>query len=46
MDNKPGLIQSTQLNNNINGLIFPSNYNLLIPNNLQIPPELEIQKNT
>ena len=45
MDNKPN-ITSPPINNNINGLIYPNNYNLLIQNHLQIPQELELQKNT
>ena len=46
MDNKAGLITNTQINNNINKLIYPNNYNLLLQNNIQIPQELDIQKNT
>ena len=44
MDNKPNL-SNPPVNNNINGLIYPNNYNLLIQNHLQIPKELELQKN-
>ena len=46
MDNKGGLILNPQINNNINGIIYPNNYNLLIQNHLQIHPELDFQKNS
>ena len=46
MDNKGGLILNPQINNNINDIIYPNNYNLLIQNHLQIHPELDFQKNS
>ena len=45
MDIKP-VVTNPPINNNINGFIYPNDYNLLIQNHLQIPQELELQKNS
>jgi len=46
MDNNAGIMQSGQINNQFNGLPYPNTYNLLYPNQLQIPSEVELQKNS
>jgi hypothetical protein len=43
MDSKPGITQNSQMNNPLNAIAYPNAYNLLIPNQIQITQEMDIQ---
>ena len=43
MDSKPGITQNSQTNNPLNAIAYPNAYNLLIPNQIQITQEMDIQ---
>ena len=43
MDSKPGITQNSQMNNPLNAIAYPNAYNSLIPNQIQITQEMDIQ---
>ena len=43
MDNQPGITQNSQMNNPLNAIAYPNAYNILIPNQIQLTQEMDIQ---
>ena len=43
MDNQPGITQNSQMNNPLNAISYPNAYNILIPNQIQLTQEMDIQ---